>query len=139
MYALVFRREMAVVAFMLVLASFVRCSKDCVEPTGEPSLSNDVQPLFTAQCALSGCHDVMAGSGELVLLEGQAYSQLVNVSSILEPGRKRVLPGDPENSYLIMKLENRQSEGEAMPLGGSLGAGEIQLIRDWIEKGAKDN
>lgn len=131
--------KLRVLLLFLLVSCLVRCSKECVEPVGDPSFSADVQPLFIAGCSFSGCHDAASASGELVLSEGQARSQLVNVSSVLEPGRVRVLPGDPENSYLVMKLENRQSEGEAMPLGGSLDAAEIQLIRDWIEKGAKDN
>lgn len=131
---------MAVVVLMLlVVACFFGCSKECVQPTGEPSFSGEVQPLFTARCSFSGCHDAGSASGELVLSAGQAYSQLVNVPSALEPDRVRVLPGDPQNSYLVMKLENRQSVGEAMPLGDDLDSTEIQIIRNWIENGVKDN
>ena len=50
-------------------------------------------------------------------------------------------PGDPENSYLVHKIEGRAGiTGTIMPPGGDpLTAEEIEAIRQWITDGAWDN
>lgn len=71
-----------------------------------------------------------------------AYGNLVNVPSRGKPGAVRVVPGDPENSYLIHKLEGRADiVGQRMPRTGGpfLTDGQILVIRRWIEEGAHNN
>ena len=51
-------------------------------------------------------------------------------------------PGDPENSYLIHKLEGRSGiVGRQMPFSGPpfLTNGQILVIKRWIEQGAKND
>jgi hypothetical protein len=63
---------------------------------------------------------------------------LVDVPSVLEPDLLRVAPGDPDNSYLVHKVEGSAAIGGQMPLGGPpLSAEEINLIRQWIAAGAE--
>ena len=128
---------------LLLLFVFVtvwcQCSdENCMEP-GEVSLSADIQPIFTASCAIAGCHDASTSSAELVLTDDQAYSQLVDVTSTQDATKKRVAPGDAESSYLVIKLEDRGTVGSAMPLGSTLSNEEIQRIKDWIDNGAEEN
>lgn len=105
----------------------------------DPSFSQDIQPVFSASCALSGCHDDTA-SADLNLLQGKSYNNLVNIKSTQEPDKIRVIPNDAANSYLVIKIEGRQSAGERMPKGGSpLSSAKIQNIKNWINKGAKNN
>jgi len=105
----------------------------------DPLFAADIQPILNASCARSGCHNSTASAG-MNLSSGQAYANIVNVASSEVPSRKRVLPNDAENSYLVMKLEGRQTSGGRMPLGGgSLGSTQIQLIKNWINQGAKNN
>ena len=48
-----------------------------------------------------------------------AYNNLVNVPSRGKAGATLVIPGDPDNSYLIQKLEGRSDiAGSRMPLNG---------------------
>jgi hypothetical protein len=47
--------------------------------------------------------------------------------------------GDASNSYLVIKLEGRQTIGVKMPLGSSLDAVSLQNIKNWINKGANHN
>lgn len=132
---------------LCVLASFIMCihctKEKCNEPVNEieegSSFAQDIQPIFTAKCATSFCHDAATASEGLNLSQGQAYGQLVGVNSNQEKSLKRVAPGDAENSYIIIKLEDRQTIGSAMPLGNALSGDDIQLIRNWIESGAQDN
>ena len=66
----------------------------------------------------------------------------MNIASLLKPGATRVIPGDPDNSYLIHKLEGRQGiVGERMPRtsGPFLTEGQISVISRWIEIGAPNN
>ena len=67
-----------------------------------------------------------------------AYALLVNVPSRQRPELMLVAPGDPENSYLIHKLEGRSSiVGLRMPRTPPyLTEGQIQVIKRWIEIGA---
>jgi hypothetical protein len=71
-----------------------------------------------------------------------AYGNLVNAPSRGRPGAVRVIPGDPDNSYLIHKLEGRPGiVGERMPRGGGpfLSQGQMMVIRRWIELGAAND
>jgi hypothetical protein len=79
--------------------------------------------------------------GRLVLEHDVAYDNLVNVPSVLKPSEMRVVPGDPERSYLIHKLEGRPTiTGARMPLNGPyLTNGQIDVIKRWIEEGAQNN
>jgi hypothetical protein len=50
----------------------------------------------------------------------------------------RVAAGDPDNSYLIQKLEGTAAEGAQMPFGGApLEQAVIDGIRQWIADGAE--
>lgn len=75
----------------------------------------------------------------LNLVGDAAYGLLVNVPSRQRPGLMRVAPGDPENSYLIHKMEGRSGiVGGRMPFNGPpfLTAGQILVVKRWIEIGA---
>jgi hypothetical protein len=49
-----------------------------------------------------------------------------------------VVPGEPEKSYLYMKIsQEKPPKGEKMPIGSSLTSRNIQLVYDWIKQGAK--
>lgn len=108
----------------------------------DPSFAAEIQPILTANCAIPFCHDNNNSTGTgLVLTADSAYIKLVAVSSTEVPALERVDPGDAANSYLVHKIEGTQSVGQRMPLGSStpLSPDQIQLIRNWINQGAKDN
>lgn len=132
---------LAVMTFLLLSG----CSSDSATNTTppptvkeDPSYAADIQSIFTNRCISSGCHNAGAAGG-LVLLQGQSYSNLVNVASTQEPGKTRVIPSDSANSYIVIKVEGRQTNGSRMPLGGTLDSNSIQNIKNWIDKGAKNN
>ena len=81
-------------------------------------------------------------SGGLNLAHDLAYDQIVNVASRSKVGAIRVIPGDPENSYLVHKLEGRAGiVGARMPLasGAFLTDGQILILKRWIAVGAPRN
>jgi hypothetical protein len=97
--------------------------------------SNTIQPIFTSQCG-GGCH---GSNGGLSLAVGSSYSNLVNVQAQSScTSLKRVLPNDAANSVLFKKVSGNTC-GTRMPEGSALTAGDIALIQDWINQGAKNN
>jgi hypothetical protein len=77
----------------------------------------------------------------LNLSAGNSYQELVNVAtSQCNDGRKRVLPGQPSESYVIDKMMGVDlCFGTQMPKLGTIGAGSIATVSNWICAGAPDN
>jgi uncharacterized protein (TIGR03118 family) len=69
------------------------------------------------------------------------FKSLVGVPSIEQPSVERVNPGDPDASYVVLKLEGAPSiSGARMPFGGPyLSAAQIAQVESWISAGALDN
>jgi hypothetical protein len=108
------------------------------------SFARDIQPIFTVSCALSGCHAGGSPSAGMNLSDGQAYQNIVNVPSVGLASMNRVTPGEPDNSYLIHKIQGTQASvgggGSRMPLiGCCLAQSQIDTIRAWVEAGAENN
>jgi Ca2+-binding RTX toxin-like protein len=97
--------------------------------------TSDIQPVFTNRC--TGCHSGGGAPQGLRLDAANSYANLVNVPSNEVPSLLRVEPGNPDDSYLVQKIEGTASVGGRMPLGGTpLNAETIALIRQWISEGA---
>lgn len=104
------------------------------------TLTEIQEAIFTPSCAVSGCHSGGSPAAGQNLSEGQSFDNLVNVPSSQDSSLTRVIPGNPDDSLLVQKVEGTQPVGQRMPLGGTpLSNAEIQMIRDWIEAGAEDN
>lgn len=97
-----------------------------------------VQPIFDKECVK--CHGPEKQKAKLDLSPGLAYKSLVNTPSKEDPTLMRVRPGDPDQSYLWLKLEHKTSEGDGMPKGffGSrrLSQKDLDAIKAWIASGA---
>jgi hypothetical protein len=99
------------------------------------SFSAQIQPIFNQRC--DQCHSGSSAPQGLRLDAANSYTDLVNVDSHEVPSLKRVEPGDPDNSYLVQKVEGTADVGGRMPLGGErLSDEDIDLIRQWISEGA---
>lgn len=105
----------------------------------EPTLASIQENIFDVSCALSGCHVGANPPMGLDLSAGQSQSSLVGVGSEEVPAFERVDPGNPDDSYLVMKIEgDPRIEGGRMPLGRTPLSGEqIAVIREWILDGAQ--
>lgn len=98
---------------------------------GPISFYRQVQPILQANC--QGCHQPAKAGGEYVM---------TSVESLLrggESGVAAITAGQPEESYLVELITPHEGRAE-MPQGQPpLAAGEIELIRAWIEQGAQDD
>jgi hypothetical protein len=91
--------------------------------------------VFTPTCAVSGCHSGAMPTGDMNLEDGQTFANVVNVASQGMPSMDRVEPGDPDNSFLVRRIEG--TVAPQMPLGGTpLSQAQIDDIRQWIDDGA---
>ena len=114
-------------------------------PGGDMSLplSDDFESLqeniFTPICSV--CHVGASAPMGLRLDAANSYNLLVDVPSTEVPSILRVKPGDPDNSYIIQKLEGHAAVGAQMPFGcptsqPCLPASTIAFVRQWIMNGA---
>ncbi len=97
--------------------------------------------IFSQSCAFSGCHAGASPAQGMNLSAGQSYALVVNVPSMEQPTLDRIEPGDPASSYLFRKVSGEGNiVGSPMPLGGpSLDAALIELLREWIQRGAPND
>lgn len=99
--------------------------------------------VFSPIC--SGCHSGPAGpilpGGMDLSTAANSHANLVNVASSQVPSLDRVEPGQPDNSYLIRKLEGAAGiVGSRMPQGGPfLNQETMDMIRQWITDDAPNN
>jgi len=101
-----------------------------------------LQTLIFNSC--SGCHSGPTSgnlpSGMNLTSTNNSFNALVNVSSIQVGSLNRVTPGDPDNSYIVQKLEGTAAVGGRMPQGGPfLNQATIDMLRQWIMDGALNN
>ena len=69
------------------------------------------------------------------------HASLVGVSSEQQPAVQRVAAGNPDNSYVVRKLEGAAGiSGARMPFGGPfLDPATIDEVKSWIAAGAPNN
>lgn len=109
-----------------------------VETPSTATLSFIQSNVFTPICA--GCHGGATPRAGLTLTAGQAFGNIVNVNSTQVNSLFRIAPNDPDNSYLVQKIEGSAAVGGRMPLGGApLDPALIQTIRQWVSEGAQNN
>ncbi len=101
-----------------------------------PTLDQIQTVVFTPTCATVACHTGAGAAAGLNLSDADtSFLELVGVPSSQNAAISRVAPFDPDNSYLIQKLEG--NAGTQMPLGlPALDPAVIAEIRQWITDGA---
>ena len=136
--------NLSAIFLVLTFILFTGCSE---ESTMEPPPGNsapfaklsDIQSkVFNTSCALSGCHGATNNQANLLLTDGNAFTNLVNVQSVLFPQFKRVVPDSGSKSLIIKILKGEVSP--RMPFNRDpLPAATIDSIAKWIDNGALNN
>ncbi len=146
-----------------LMSGSVVTDRDVMKLTCEPAAGNGCDPhqlftgtfdriqkqIFNQSCAVSGCHDSQAQSGNLLLETGASHGNLLNQTpsnfAAAGAGWKRmdVVPnvsGDPSTSFIYRKISGDLPDftyGGRMPLGRpQLHKTLREIIRLWIEAGA---
>ncbi len=115
-----------------------------------PATYANVQPILVRACSFRSCHGgtSMAGGLNLGASAAESHAALVNVASTQVPRLRRVLPGDPDMSWLMHKVDGTMSAvSECQAAGAMCGVSmpersellhpaERTLIRRWIAAGA---
>jgi mono/diheme cytochrome c family protein len=143
-----------VLAVSMLVAATAGCDEKLSDVTGptpnlEVSFASIQQEIFnttdsSGRASCIQCHTAQGRNpaGGLNLTEGVSYAALVNVASSQKAGEIRVIPGNPDASYLVRKLEGGPNIVlERMPRTGGpfLTEGQMRVIRRWIELGAENN
>lgn len=126
----------------IILCVCAGCERaELLEVSNEATLSNIQATIFDTNCALSGCHAGSDAQLDQNLSAGQSFSNIVNVRSVERSDLFRVEPGNPDDSYLFMKIiGDPDIVGARMPLGrAALSDQQIEIVREWIANGAEDN
>jgi hypothetical protein len=102
------------------------------------SFANQVLPIFEAHCI--GCHSP-GGVGEISSsMDLSSYKEL-RMGSIAGVA---LVPFHADHSPIMRYLKDnwKSNDREALkmpPLGPQLSAGDLKIISDWIDQGAKNN
>ncbi len=141
----------AIMSLVLLVTSASGCDerlRNVAGPTPDlqPTFASIQQHVFNAPDSTGrpgciSCHNANgARFNGLSLAEGVSYQSLVGVASIAKAGAVRVVPGNPDASYLLNKVLGTDIVGTRMPrLGPYLTDGQVRIIRRWIELGAKND
>ena len=147
------RNALLLLTLVLSLAASA-CDEKLSDVTGPtpnltPTFSSIQREIFnttdsSGRAACIQCHVTGGGAAAtgLILTDDVSYGNLVNRPSRLRPGETLVIPGDPDNSYMVRKLEGGPNiNGLRMPRtsGPFLTDGQMSVIRRWIELGAANN
>jgi hypothetical protein len=94
------------------------------------SFSDSIQPILTANCAISGCHVAAAQAPNLS--PGFAYNSLINGGFINKTS--------PDSSIIYGCLTGSDTKIQQMPPKGPYNPSNIEsLILTWIQQGAPNN
>ena len=107
---------------------------------GAPTWTN----IFTFElrsCRVSTCHGSGAAGIDMSSSEA-ALDSLIDqpanpARECAKLGKQRVVPGQPDESLLYLKLDINAPCGQQMPVGGQLSRKARDRIKAWIEMGAK--
>ena len=119
------------IATIIVLQSCYKVAtvpKSTVEEvTVDVSFAKDIQPIITANCAVTGCH---AGGGRSPDLTAEkSYNSIT--------GGNYIDLGNPENSGIYLWITGKKTT--PMPPAGTNPSNLNNLVLAWIKQGAQNN
>lgn len=114
-----------------LFASFGTSSAQEPKATAKVSFDRQIRPILQANC--QGCHQPAKARGAYVMT---SHDRLLAAG---DSGKKGIVPGKAAESYLIESIVPTNGKAR-MPEGKPpLDAGDIELIKKWIDEGAIDD
>ena len=98
-------------------------------PAAEIDFTRDVRPLLRQHCVK--CHGDKKQQG------GLRFDSRADAVRAGDSGEKSIVPGQAEKSELIRRVTSRDDDKRMPPEGETLSAKQIELLRQWINEGAK--
>jgi Planctomycete cytochrome C len=101
--------------------------------------ARDVLPIFRQENNCKYCHDAGEQNPQGYFLGGLDFTNLGTIrrGGVSSAGTI-IVPGNPDASALIQKVEGTYKQGSRMPRGRPpLTRAEIAILRRWIAQGAK--
>ena len=128
-----FLSSLALTAIAIFPVGFVHGAEGDNEGSDGPvSYWNDIRPLMQASC--QGCHQPAKAKGDYILTD---VKRLIKGG---ESGDAAVLPGKPDESFLIEQIiPGADGKAEMPPKDKALHETEIALLKRWIAEGAVDD
>ena len=103
---------------------------EIIFPDSGVSYIKHVEPLFFNTCAFTGCHGEEPYDEYGLRLD--SYQHAIAKTGI-------IIPGDPENSILIQRVEGSLSLMRMPPDRSPLNQNQINGLKTWIREGARLN
>ena len=125
-----FKSHLRLIPLFLLPLTNVLASEDSDE-TGPVSYYEQVRPIFQAHC--QGCHQPAKRGGDYVMTN---FDMLMQEG---ESGSPSIVPGQPEESYLMGQILITDGIAEMPKNKPPLATEEIDLVRRWIAEGAKND
>ena len=133
-------------AFAAILLTVVlaACGGGGSQPSAPPQATfQRIQTeVFDASCSSDSCHSSVGHAGGLVLEAGASWDALQEPPSnptAVSHGLMRVMPGKPDQSFLLAKITDNLAAGEglSMPYNTApLDDATVEVIQAWIAAGA---
>ncbi|MEC9093445.1 MAG: c-type cytochrome domain-containing protein, partial [Planctomycetota bacterium] len=108
---------------------FARAQED--NPESSVSYYQQIRPIFQAKC--QGCHQPAKQGGEYIMTD---FAALLSGG---ETGSKAIVPGKPGDSYLMELITPEDGTADMPKNDKPLARPEIELVRKWIQEGAKND
>lgn len=129
------RRFLSLLVVFASLPQLVSASDESAESAAAQdarvSYYRQVLPILQTHC--QGCHQPAKASGEYVM---SSFDGLLQGG---ESGERAIVPGKPDESYLVAQITPEDGGALMPPDKPPLADAEVALIRRWIEQGAQDD
>ena len=112
----------------MALAAFVLCGQSAPAEESPPDFGRQVQPIFASRCL--ECHGPQKQTSGLRLDDGAAALAGGDSGAAIVPGKAAASP-------LIARVSSTDEALRMPPEGQPLSAAQIEVLRQWIDSGAK--
>jgi len=126
------RKKRAWATFLPLIASMAllpMCQTLLAADTPTVDFGRQIQPILAKRCY--SCHGPDTAEGGLRLDHRET------ALGKLDSGETAVIPGDTAKSELLRRIMSQDHSEQMPPEGARLSEGQVNLIKKWIEEGAK--